>query len=182
MLQPLPGATQFPCALMSIAVAYASPVVRKPPMGWSTWNQFNLKPTAPLLLDMADAFTSTGLKKSGYDIFTASDGWLDKNRTADGDLQPAASFTNQTGGIVALGHALANKGFKFGIFLGIFVVCLFFFLLSTPLSSLLSCPLPSSPFLSSPLVSSRLLSFGWECWLRILSLLLVWVRVPLWPC
>ena len=30
-------------------------------MGFSSWNHFGMGVTAPLLLDVADAFTSTGL-------------------------------------------------------------------------------------------------------------------------
>lgn len=39
---------------------------RRPPMGWSSWNYFGMRPTGPLLIEVADALTKTGLRASGY--------------------------------------------------------------------------------------------------------------------
>ena len=74
-------------ALLAIAAACAAektpthgrlPVppqsVRKPPMGFSSWNHFGMRVSAPLLLDTADAFSSTGLKRSGYVYINTDDG------------------------------------------------------------------------------------------------------------
>lgn len=94
--------------------------LRKPPLGFSSWNCFHMGVSAPLLLDTADAMNVTGLQASGYVYINTDDGWLDKNRTNGGQaglLKPSAHFTNETDGIKALTGALATKGFKFGIYL-----------------------------------------------------------------
>ena len=64
-------------------------------MGWSSWNYLGMRVSAPLLLDTADAFSSTGLRDQGYRYIIATEGWNLANRTAASDeLQPAPSFTN----------------------------------------------------------------------------------------
>ena len=88
--------------------------VRKPPMGWSSWNYRSMRVSAPLLLDTADAFVSTGLRDAGYVYLIATEGWEPGTRTASGDLQPAPSFTNST--VRALADELHAKGYKFGIY------------------------------------------------------------------
>ena len=70
--------------------------VRKPPMGWSSWNYLSMHVSAPLLLDTADAFSSTGLRSRGYVYMIATEGWEPGNRTAAGELQPAPSFSNSS--------------------------------------------------------------------------------------
>lgn len=100
--------------------ASAAPVMRKPPMGFSSWNHFGMRPSAPLLLDTADAMAETGLLSSGYVYINTDDGWLDKNRTEGGKtgaLHPSSYFSNETDGIAALASGLATKGFRFGIYL-----------------------------------------------------------------
>jgi alpha-galactosidase len=72
-------------------------------------------PTATLLLDTADAFSSTGLLGDGYRYIIATEGWNLANRTAVSDeLQPSPSFTNSS--VRALSNQLHAKGFKFGIY------------------------------------------------------------------
>ena len=69
--------------------------------------------SAPLLLETADAFISTGLRDAGYTYINTDDGWLDFNRSDSGQLQPSATFTNAS--MRALTDALRAKGFGFGI-------------------------------------------------------------------
>ena len=84
-------------------------------MGWSSWNYLGMRVSAPLLLDTADAFSSTGLRDQGYRYIIATEGWNVANRTAASDeLQPAPSFTNSS--VRALSNELHAKGFKFGIY------------------------------------------------------------------
>lgn len=74
-----------------------------------------MRVSAPLLLDTADAFSSTGLRDNGYQYIIATEGWNLANRTVDsGELQPAPSFTNSS--VRALSDQLHTKGFKFGIY------------------------------------------------------------------
>ena len=90
--------------------------VRKPPMGFSSWNHFHMGVTAPLLLDVADSFKETGLHEAGYIYINTDDGWLDFNRTGPAlKLHPSSHFTNDT--LESLVSALHAKEFKFGIYL-----------------------------------------------------------------
>jgi alpha-galactosidase len=74
-----------------------------------------MRVSAPLLLDTADAFTTTGLLDDGYRYIIATEGWNLANRTAvTGELQPAPSFTNSS--LRALSDQLHAQGFKFGIY------------------------------------------------------------------
>jgi len=85
-------------------------------MGWSSWNYRGMRVSAPLLLDTADALSSSGLRSRGYAYVIATEGWEPGNRTASGDLQPAPSFSNST--VKALSDKLHAQGFKFGICAG----------------------------------------------------------------
>ena len=96
------------------ATATATATVRTPPMGWSSWNYMSMRNSAALLLDTADAFSTTGLRDAGYVYIIATEGWEPGNRTASGDLQPASTFTNST--VRALADQLHALDFKFGIY------------------------------------------------------------------
>ena len=71
--------------------------------------------SAPLLLDVADALQSSGLRDAGYVYVNSDDGWLDLNRTADGSLHPTSQFTNAS--VKELSDWLHRRGFKFGLYL-----------------------------------------------------------------
>ena len=70
--------------------------------------------SAELLLDTADAFISTGLQAAGYVFINSDDGWLEQNRTTDGQLQ--ANSDKFPNGVKALSDGLHAKGFHFGIY------------------------------------------------------------------
>ena len=85
-------------------------------MGFSSWNHFHMGVTAPLLLDVADAFAEAGLRDAGYVYINTDDGWLDFNRSGTAAaLHPSSHFTNDS--LQALTSALHAKHFKFGIYL-----------------------------------------------------------------
>ena len=109
----------FPPALHLMLLNVAIAAHRTPPMGWSSWNHFGMRVSAPLLLAVADELDSRGLKDSGYVYVNTDDGWNDKNRTAgrSGALHPATTFSNASEGIKALADGLRAKGFRFGIYL-----------------------------------------------------------------
>jgi alpha-galactosidase len=101
-------------ACRCVQVTNAVPAVRKPPMGWSSWNYLGTGPSAELLIETANAFASTGLRDNGYLYIIATEGWNLPNRTGNSPLQPAPTFTNST--VRALADELHSKGFKFGIY------------------------------------------------------------------
>lgn len=62
--------------------------VRKPPLGFNTWNHFHMLPTADLLLETAANFSRLGLRDAGYRFINTDDGWLSRDRSPAGDLVP----------------------------------------------------------------------------------------------
>ena len=50
-------------------------MVRKPPMGFNTWNTFGNRIDEKLIMESADAMVSTGLKDAGYEYLVIDDCW-----------------------------------------------------------------------------------------------------------
>lgn len=92
----------------------AAAAVRRPPLGWSSWNFAGMRNSDQLLLATADAFATAGLRNLGYKYIIATEGWNLPTRSSSGDLQPAPSFTNST--MRALSDQLLAKGFRLGIY------------------------------------------------------------------
>ena len=88
--------------------------VRKPPLGFNTWNHFGMHPTEAVILETAANFTSMGLQDAGYQFINTDDGWLSRNRSAAGSLVPMAD--QFPSGIAALTEKLHGMGFRFGIY------------------------------------------------------------------
>ena len=91
-LLPLPLAPLALLAMAAVAPAVAS--MRKPPLGFSSWNNVGMEVSAPMLLEVADAMTSSGLREAGYIYINTDDGWNAPERDAAGGLQPCSHFTN----------------------------------------------------------------------------------------
>ena len=68
--------------LFSAAASATTPTFKPPPLGFSSWNKFGMGITAPVLLEVADAFASSGLQAAGYLYLCTDDGWMDLNRSA----------------------------------------------------------------------------------------------------
>jgi len=49
-----------------------------PPMGWNTWNHFQLKITDAVVRAQADALVSSGMRDLGYVYVNIDDGWQGK--------------------------------------------------------------------------------------------------------
>ena len=52
--------------------------VYTPPMGYNTWNTFGAEINEKLLMELADALVSTGLKDIGYEYLVIDDCWAEK--------------------------------------------------------------------------------------------------------
>ena len=84
-----------------------------PPMGWNSWNTFEVNINEKLIMETADLLVSNGMKDAGYIYVVIDDGWEAKQRDADGNLIPdPVRFPS---GMKALGDYLHARGFKFGI-------------------------------------------------------------------
>jgi len=85
-----------------------------PPMGWNSWNTFGTDINEKLVKDIADKFIELGLKDAGYEYLVLDDGWMAKERDADGNLiADPIKFPN---GMKALADYIHSKGLKFGLY------------------------------------------------------------------
>lgn len=89
-------------------------IANTPPMGWNSWNTFKTDISEQLIKDIADAYTTYGLKEAGYQYIVIDDGWMEMERDAQGNLVPnAKKFPN---GIKTVVDYVHEKGLRFGIY------------------------------------------------------------------
>ncbi|OIV43771.1 glycoside hydrolase family 27 protein [Flavobacterium johnsoniae] len=85
-----------------------------PPMGWNSWNTFATNIDEKLVKETADIMVSSGLAAVGYNYIVLDDGWMTKERDANGDLVPdPVKFPNGMKAVVDYVH---SKGLKFGLY------------------------------------------------------------------
>ncbi|WP_035647771.1 glycoside hydrolase family 27 protein [Flavobacterium sp. ASV13] len=85
-----------------------------PPMGWNSWNTFGTDINEKLVKETADIMVSSGLAAAGYNYIVLDDGWMTRERDANGDLIPdPVKFPN---GMKALIDYVHSKGLKFGLY------------------------------------------------------------------
>ncbi|MFI1770899.1 glycoside hydrolase family 27 protein [Thalassobellus citreus] len=85
-----------------------------PPLGWNSWNTFRTDINEQLVKDIADKFVELGLKDAGYEYIVLDDGWMSKERDANGNL--IADPVKFPSGIKALADYIHAKGLKFGLY------------------------------------------------------------------
>ncbi|HQG67930.1 MAG TPA: glycoside hydrolase family 27 protein, partial [Paludibacteraceae bacterium] len=84
-----------------------------PPMGWNSWNKFNCDVNEELIMKMADAMISSGMKDAGYEYIVVDDCWQ-VSRDENGNIQhDTQRFPH---GIKYLADYIHSKGLKFGIY------------------------------------------------------------------
>ena len=88
--------------------------VKKPPMGWNTWNTFGGNINEDLIKETADKLASSGLKDLGYEYLVIDDCWSLKERDSEGRLQ--ADPEKFPSGMKALADYVHSKGLKFGMY------------------------------------------------------------------
>lgn len=84
-----------------------------PPMGWNSWNKFGCSINEKLLMEMADAMVSSGMKDAGYEYIVIDDCWQ-VGRDKDGNI--VADSVHFPNGIKALSDYIHSKGLKLGIY------------------------------------------------------------------
>jgi alpha-galactosidase len=85
-----------------------------PPMGWNSWNTFEINIDEQLVKQTADLMVSSGMAAVGYNYIVLDDGWMAKERDANGNLVPdPAKFPSGMKALVDYVHA---KGLKFGLY------------------------------------------------------------------
>ncbi len=90
-------------------------IVRKPPMGWNSWNTFGENINADLIKETADAFVANGLDKAGYEYLVIDDCWSERERdkVTDKIVPDKEKFPE---GMKNVSDYVHSKGIKFGMY------------------------------------------------------------------
>jgi alpha-galactosidase len=94
--------------------ADAADLAPTPPMGWNSWNRFQVRINEDLIHEIAQAMIDSGMRDAGYIYVNLDDGWSMKQRDDDGNL--VGDTKRFPSGMKALGDFLHDHGFKFGIY------------------------------------------------------------------
>nr|WP_198999993.1 glycoside hydrolase family 27 protein [Flavobacterium sp. ASV13] len=85
-----------------------------PPMGWNSWNTFETNIDEKLVKETADIMVSSEMAAAGYNYIVLDDGWMTRERDANGDLVPdPVKFPNGMKAVIDYVH---SKGLKFGLY------------------------------------------------------------------
>lgn len=84
-----------------------------PPMGWNSWNKFGCNVNEKMIMEMADAMVSSGMRDVGYQYIVIDDCWQ-VGRDKDGNILPDP--VNFPSGMKALADYIHSKGLKFGVY------------------------------------------------------------------
>lgn len=85
-----------------------------PPMGWNSWNVFTNTLDEKLVMEMADAMVSNGMRDLGYQYINMDDYWHAPSRDADG--RPLPDPQKFPHGIRWLADYVHSRGLKLGIY------------------------------------------------------------------
>lgn len=90
-----------------------SELAKTPPMGWNSWNAFDLNISSKIVKAVADSMVSKGLASAGYQYIVIDDGWqIDRDKNG----KIIADSTRFPEGIKYLVDYVHSKGLKFGIY------------------------------------------------------------------
>jgi len=85
-----------------------------PPIGWNSWNAFEVNIDEVKIKQIADVMVSSGMRDVGYDYLVIDDAWMAAERDSLGNL--IADSKKFPGGMKAIGEYIHSKGLKFGIY------------------------------------------------------------------
>ncbi len=88
-------------------------LAKTPPMGWNSWNAFDLNINSRIVKAVADSMVSKGLTAAGYQYIVIDDGWQ-ISRDKNGKI--IADSTRFPEGIKYLADYVHSRGLKFGIY------------------------------------------------------------------
>lgn len=88
-------------------------LAKTPPMGWNSWNKYACDVSEGLIMAMADAMVSSGMKDAGYEYIVIDDCWQ-VSRDENGNI--VADPERFPHGIKYLADYIHSKGLKFGIY------------------------------------------------------------------
>lgn len=85
-----------------------------PPMGWNSWNVYGPDVTAAIVMAMADAMVTSGMRDMGYSYINIDDHWHAEGRAPD--RRPRANPETFPDGIKAVADYVHSLGLKLGIY------------------------------------------------------------------
>jgi alpha-galactosidase len=88
-------------------------LAKTPPMGWNSWNKFQCDVRESLIMGIADAMVSSGMKDAGYEYVVIDDCWQ-VARDEDGEI--VVDQERFPHGMKFLADYIHSKGLKFGIY------------------------------------------------------------------
>jgi len=97
----------------SVSAQKFEQLAKTPPMGWNSWNKFGCNVSEKLIMQMADAMITSGMKQAGYEYIVIDDCWQ-VARDKDGEIIPDKERFPH--GIKYLADYIHSKGLKFGIY------------------------------------------------------------------
>lgn len=89
-------------------------ILKKPPMGWNSWNTFGENINEKVVMETADFIVESGLKDCGYEYVIIDDCWSLHERNEKGELVPdPEKFPH---GMKYVADYVHSKGLKFGMY------------------------------------------------------------------
>jgi alpha-galactosidase len=88
-------------------------VATTPPMGWTSWNKYACNVSESLIMGMADAMVSSGMKDAGYEYIVIDDCWQ-VSRDENGEI--VVDKDRFPHGMKYVADYVHSKGLKFGIY------------------------------------------------------------------
>lgn len=107
--QDRPAMIRRALELLKMAESTKYPTRNRPLMGWSTWNTFGLDISDTLILDVAKAMATNGLKAAGYRYVNIDDGFFNGHDERGRLKWELKRFPNGMKGVVDGIHALGLK-------------------------------------------------------------------------
>lgn len=87
--------------------------IKKPPMGWNTWNTFGKNINEKLIMEVADAMVEKGYLDAGYEYLIIDDDWHLGERINGKQVPNPELFPH---GMKYISDYIHNKGLKFGMY------------------------------------------------------------------
>jgi alpha-galactosidase len=88
-------------------------LAKTPPMGWNSWNKYQCNVSETLIMGIADAMISSGMKDAGYQYVIIDDCWQ-VSRDENGEI--VVDKDRFPHGMKYLADYVHSKGLKFGIY------------------------------------------------------------------
>lgn len=98
---------------INISAQKYTDLAKTPPMGWNSWNKYQCNVSEALIMQMADAMVSSGMKDAGYQYIIIDDCWQ-VSRDKNGEI--VCDPKRFPHGMKYVADYVHSKGLKFGIY------------------------------------------------------------------